>query len=61
MEPIRPDKPSTRVFLLMTAVYFAAYFGLKYGVFAGTPPVWLNIVLIGVCLALAFFVRSKAR
>ena len=59
MEPIRKDKPSPAVFLLMTAVYFASYFGLKYGVFGGVLPWGYNLLLIGGCLAIALFLRGK--
>jgi len=38
MEPIEKDKPSPKLFILMTVVYFGSYFGLKYGVFAGAMP-----------------------
>lgn len=61
MEPIEKDKPSLTLFLLMTVVYFAAYFGLKYGLFGGQLPVLLNLGLIAACLALAFFVRARAK
>ena len=59
MEPIRKDKPSPTVFLLMTVVYFASYFGLKYGVFGGALPWMYNLLLIGACLAIALFLRGK--
>ncbi len=61
MEPIQPDKPSLGLFLLMTAIYFASYFGLKYGVFGGELPVLLNVGLIAVCLGLVFLVKRRAR
>ncbi|MBB4078569.1 hypothetical protein GGR28_001182 [Lewinella aquimaris] len=61
MEPLRKDKPGLGLFLLMTAVYFASYFGLKYGVFGGEMPVLLNILLIVVCLGLAFFVQRRGK
>ncbi|NJC25820.1 hypothetical protein [Neolewinella antarctica] len=59
MEPIRKDKPSVGLFLLMTAVYLGAYFGLKYGVLGGNLPWYYNLALIVSCLLLAFFLRNK--
>lgn len=59
MEPTRTDKPSLGLFLLMTAVYFGAYFGLKYGVFGGALPWYFNIALILSCLLLALALRKK--
>ena len=59
MEPIRKDKPSPTVFLLMTVVYFASYFGLKYGMFGGALPWTYNLLLIGACLAIALFLRGR--
>ncbi len=61
MEPIQPNKPSVGLFFLMTAIYFATYFGLKYGVFGGELPVLLNIGLIVVCLGLVFLVKRRAQ
>jgi len=61
MEPTRTDKPSPALFLLMTAVYFGAYFGLKYGVFGGELPWYLNVALIAVCLLLALLLRKRLR
>ena len=61
MEPIKQDKPSLGLFLLMTAVYFASYFGLKYGVFGGNLPWYLNLILIGACLGLALWLRNRGR
>ncbi|MCP9235790.1 hypothetical protein [Lewinella sp. JB7] len=61
MEPLRKDKPGPGLFLLMTAVYFASYFGLKYGVYGGDMPVLLNILLIAACLGLALLVRQRGR
>jgi hypothetical protein len=61
MEPIRKDKPSGRLFLLMMAVYFGSYFGLKYGVFGGALPWFLNLLLIVVCLGLVFLLRNRFR
>ena len=59
MEPIKKDKPSPGLFLLMTLVYFASYFGLKYGVFGGALPWYYNLVLIVACLGLALWLRSR--
>lgn len=59
MQPIKEDKPSPGVFLLMTGVYFATYFGLKYGVFEGSLPWYFNLVLIGLCLGLALLLRGR--
>ncbi|CAH0999648.1 hypothetical protein LEM8419_00948 [Neolewinella maritima] len=59
MEPIRKDKPSPTLFLLMTVVYFASYFGLKYGVFGGALPWGYNLLLIAACLGIAFFLRGR--
>lgn len=59
MEPTRTDKPSLGLFLLMTAVYFGAYFGLKYGVFGGALPWYFNAALIVSCLLLALALRNK--
>lgn len=53
MEPTSNSKPRPAVFLLMTAIYFAAYFGLKYGVFGGALPWYYNLALILVCLGIA--------
>ena len=61
MEPIQPNKPSLGLFLLMTAVYFAAYFGLKYWVFGGQIPVLLNVGLIVACLGLVFLIKRRAQ
>ena len=61
MQPIDDNKPGIGLFLLMTGLYFATYFGLKYGVFGGELPILLNVALIGACLALVFFVRGRAR
>ncbi len=61
MEPIQPNKPSLGLFLLMTVIYFASYFGLKYGVLGGELPMLLNAGLIAVCLGLVFLVRRRAR
>lgn len=59
MEPIREDRPSAGLFLLMTALYFGLYFGLKYGVFGGVLPWYYNLGLIVGCLALALFVNRR--
>lgn len=59
MEPIRKDKPGIGLFLLMTAVYFGSYFGLKYGVFGGALPWYYNVALILACLGLAFALRGR--
>ena len=59
MEPIRKDKPSPGLFLLMTAVYFGAYFGLKYGVFGGALPWYYNVALIAACLLLALTLHRR--
>lgn len=59
MEPTRTDKPSLGLFLLMTLVYFGAYFGLKYGVFGGVLPWYFNVALIFSCLLLALALRKR--
>ncbi len=59
MEPIKQDKPSVGVFILMTAVYFGVYFGLKYGVFGGALPWYYNVALILACLLLALTLRKR--
>ncbi len=59
MEPLEKEKPSPALFLLMTAVYFGSYFGLKYGVFGGSMPWYLNLILIGACLGLALWLRRR--
>ncbi|WP_116126920.1 hypothetical protein [Lewinella sp. IMCC34183] len=59
MEPIKKDKPSIGLFLLMTAVYFGSYFGLKYGVFGGALPWFYNLALIVACLGLALWLRKR--
>jgi len=59
MEPTKASKPSPALFLLMTAVYFGAYFGLKYGVFGGVLPWYFNVALIVCCLLLALALRKK--
>lgn len=58
MEPIKQDKPSLGLFILMTAVYFGAFFGLKYGVFGGVLPWYFNLALILTCLLLALALRK---
>lgn len=59
MEPIKQNKPSPILFLLMTGGYFGAYFGLKYGVFGGVLPWYYNVVLILACLLLALALRRR--
>ncbi len=59
MEPIKQDRPSAGLFILMTAVYFGAYFGLKYGVFGGALPWYYNVALILACLLLALALRKR--
>ena len=59
MEPIRKDKPSPLLFLLMTAVYFGAYFGLKYGLFGGEMPWYANLLIILVCLGMVLLLRRR--
>ena len=61
MKPIEKDKPSPGLFLLMTAVYFASYFGLKYGVFGGELPWYYNLTLILACLCLALWLRNRGK
>lgn len=61
MEPIKNDKPSVGLFVLMTLAYFGAYFGLKYGVFGGEMPWYFNIALIAACMLLALFLRNKGQ
>ena len=57
MEPIRKDKPSPAVFFLMTATFFAAYFGLKYGVLGPATPWYVQALLIFVALGLVLAVH----
>ncbi|SER14228.1 hypothetical protein [Neolewinella agarilytica] len=61
MEPINPNKPSTGLFILMSAVYFGAYFGLKYGVLGGELPWMYNLILILVCLGLALLLHRRGQ
>jgi hypothetical protein len=61
MEPINPNKPSAGLFVLMTAVYFGAYFGLKYGVLGGELPWMFNLMLILACLGLAFLLHRRGQ
>lgn len=56
---MRKDKPSPLLFLLMSAVYFGSYFGLKYGVFGGSVPWYANVGLIGGCLLLALGLHRR--
>lgn len=60
MEPIDKNKPSLGLFLLMSVVYFGAYFGLQYGVFGGTLPWYWNAALILGCLVLFFGLKNYA-
>jgi len=59
MEPAKRDQPSIGLFLLMTAAYFGAYFGLKYGVLNGEMPWYYNAALIGTCLLLALVLKNR--
>jgi hypothetical protein len=59
MEPTRTDKPPPLLFLLMSVVYFGAYFGLKYGVFGGAMPWYFNVALIMACLLLALALHKR--
>lgn len=59
MEPTETKKPSIWLFLLMTAVYFGGYFGLKYGVFGGAMPWYFNVALIVACLLLAVTLKNR--
>lgn len=59
MESTKPTKPSTGLFLLMSAVYFGAYFGLKYLVFGGAMPWYYNVALIAGCLLLALALKNR--
>jgi hypothetical protein len=61
MEPIRQDKPGIGTFLLMTLIFFAVYFGSKYGIFGGQIGVLWNVLLIAVSLGLALLVRRLLR
>lgn len=61
MEPIRKDKPSAGLFIIMTLVYFGAYFGLKYGVMGGELPWLYNLGLIVLCLGLALLLRNRVK
>ncbi len=60
MEPIRKDRPSPKLFILMTLIYFGAYFGLKYGVFGGALPWYYNAALIVACLSLVLAFRARS-
>ena len=59
MDPAKSARPSIGLFLLMTAVYFGGYFGLKYGVFGGEMPWYYNAALIGICLLLAMILKGR--
>jgi len=59
MESTEKKKPSIGLFLLMSAVYFGAYFGLKYGVFGGAMPWYYNLALIAGCLLLAIALKNR--
>lgn len=59
MEPIEKSKPSLKLFLLMSLVYFGTFFGLKYGVFGGQIPWYYNLALILVCLILMMALKNK--
>lgn len=64
MEPIEKDKPSSFLFLLMTATYFVTYFGLRFGLnrlLAGSGMSWEGYysgVLILVSLLPVFALRN---
>ena len=53
------ERPSAGLFLLMSACYFGAYFGLKYGVFGGEMPWYYNLALILACLAVVYAIRNS--
>ena len=57
MEPIRKDKPSLGLFIVMTALYFGTYFGLKHLVFGGSMPPLLNLLLIAACVGGVFLFK----
>lgn len=59
MEPISKDKPSLPLFLLMTVVFFGAYFGIKYGLINAAMPWYLQATLIAACLLLVFFIYRR--
>lgn len=59
MEEAKRDRPSIGLFLLMTAVYFGSYFGLKYGLFGGQMPWYYNVALIVACLLLAMVLKRR--
>ena len=61
MDPLRKDRPSTKVFVLMTLIYFGAYFGLKYGVFGGALPWYYNLLLILLCLGLVLLLHLRSK
>jgi hypothetical protein len=61
MEPIRKDKPSLGLFIIMTMVYFGAYFGLKYGLMGGNLPWFYNLGLIVLCLGIALLLRDRVK
>lgn len=59
MESTENKKPSIGLFVLMSVVYFGAYFGLKYGVFGGPIPWYYNVALIVACLLLALALKNR--
>ena len=59
MEPIQKEKPSPKLFFLMTIVYFGTFFGLKYGVFGGNMPWYYNLLLIFLCLGLMIALKNR--
>lgn len=61
MEPIQQEKPSPKLFLLMTVVYFGTFFGLKYGVFGGNMPWYYNLLLIFLCLGLMIGLKNRQK
>lgn len=61
MEPLEKEKPSPKLFILMTLVYFGTYFGLKYGVFDGAIPWYFNLALIFACLILMLALRQREK
>ena len=59
MDPLSKEKPSPSLFLLMTVVFFGAYFGIKYGLVGAGMPWYLQAALIMACLLLVFFIYRR--
>lgn len=59
MDPISKEKPSPALFLLMTVVFFGAYFGIKYGLVGAGMPWYFQAALIIACLLLVFYIYQR--